>query len=132
MRVTLDTNILVRAVVQDDPIQAEAAAKVLREAELAAIPLTCLCEFVWVLRRIYKFPRESIASALHRLLASSNVVTERAAAEAGLWVHEQGGDFADGAIEFAGRQLGGAKFISFDGDAVRLFRRAGISAAMPT
>jgi predicted nucleic-acid-binding protein len=132
MRVTLDTNVLVRAVVQDDPLQAEAAAKILREAELAAVPVACLCEFVWVLRRIYKLPRESIASALHRLLASSNVVTERAAAEAGLWFHEQGGDFADGAIEFAGRQLGGTTFASFDRDAVSLFTRAGIAAAMPT
>ncbi len=60
MRITADTNILVRAVVADDKKQARAAARLLKGAELIAVTLPCLCEFVWVLRRVYKFGPENI------------------------------------------------------------------------
>lgn len=132
MKVTLDTNILVRAVVQDDETQAAAAIRILREAELIAVPVLCLCEFVWVLRRVYRMPPELIGTALRNLLASANVVTNRSAAEAGIRLHEQGGDFADGVIEFEGRHLGGTSFASFDRAAVRLLERAGLAAAVPS
>jgi predicted nucleic acid-binding protein len=46
MKVAVDTNVLVRAVVRDDPAQATAAAAVLTDAELIAVALPCLCEFV--------------------------------------------------------------------------------------
>lgn len=52
MRITADTNVLVRAVVGDDPSLAEAAMAALRGAERIAVPLPALCEFVWVLRRV--------------------------------------------------------------------------------
>jgi len=45
MRVAVDTNVLVRAVMRDDPLQASAAARVLADAELIAVALPCLCEF---------------------------------------------------------------------------------------
>ena len=132
MRVTLDTNVLVRAVVQDDARQAAAAAKLLREAELIAVPTACLCEFVWVLRRTYRLPPALVAGALRNLIASINVVTDRPAAEAGLWFHDKGGDFADGVIEFEGRHLGAAFFASFDRNAVGLLEQAGLAAMVPS
>ena len=46
MKVAVDTNVLVRAVVRDDPAQAVVAATVLTDAELIAVALPCLCEFV--------------------------------------------------------------------------------------
>ena len=46
MKVTVDTNILIRAVVRDDEQQGEAAATLLRQAELIVVSLPCLCEFV--------------------------------------------------------------------------------------
>jgi predicted nucleic-acid-binding protein len=58
MKITVDTNILVRAVVNDDKKQARAAAVLLKNAEIIAISLPCLCEFVWVLRRVYAFRLE--------------------------------------------------------------------------
>lgn len=54
MRITVDTNILVRVTVVDDPEQASLAAELLRTAELIAIPLSSLCEFVWVTMRAYR------------------------------------------------------------------------------
>ena len=44
MKVTVDTNVLIRAVVQDDPVQAQQAATVLLDAALIAVTLPSLCE----------------------------------------------------------------------------------------
>ena len=62
MKITADTNVLVRALVQDDPEQARAAAEVLEQAELVAVPVPVLCELVWVLRRVYQFSTAECAA----------------------------------------------------------------------
>lgn len=130
MKVIADTNILIRAVVRDDKKQAQAAAKLLREAEIIAVSLPCLCEFVWVLRRVYGFSQKDIGTALEALLGVSNVEVNRAAVEAGLAVHNAGGDFADGLIAFEGRWLGGETFVSFDKAAVSLLTAQGMQARL--
>ncbi|WP_428715084.1 type II toxin-antitoxin system VapC family toxin [Uliginosibacterium sediminicola] len=126
----MDTNVLVRAVVRDDPAQASAAAKVLTDAELIAVALPCLCEFVWVLSRVYGFQTADVAAAIRALLAASNVEINRPAVEAGLAVFEAGGDFADGVIAYEGNWLGGDTFVSFDKKAVALLTTQGQSARL--
>ena len=86
-----DTNVLVCAVVRNDPEQGIIAAGILIDAELIAVALPCLCEFVWVLRRVYGFLLSDIAAAIHTLLAAANVEMNRPAVEAGLAVLEAGG-----------------------------------------
>jgi predicted nucleic-acid-binding protein len=130
VKVIADTNILIRAVVRDDKKQAQAAAKLLREAEIIAVSLPCLCEFLWVLRRVYGFSQKDIGTALEALLDVSNVEVNRAAVEAGLAVHNAGGDFADGLIAFEGRWLGGETFVSFDKAAVSLLTAQGTQARL--
>lgn len=130
MKVAVDTNVLVRAVVRDDPAQASVAARVLAEAELIAVALPCLCEFVWVLRRVYGLQASDVASAIRALLAVANVETNRPAVEAGLSLLEAGGDFADGVIAFEGNWLGGETFFSFDKEAVALLTAQGQSARL--
>ena len=130
MKVTVDTNVLVRAVVCDDPAQASLAAKVLTDANLIAVALPCLCEFVWVLLRVYSFQPADAVAAIRALLAAANVETNRPAAEAGLSVLEAGGDFADGVIAFEGSWLGGETFVSFDNKAVALLTTQGQSARL--
>jgi predicted nucleic-acid-binding protein len=125
MRVTADTNILVRAVVRDDERQGEAAATLLREAELIAVSLPCLCEFVWVLRRVYGFGQPDISAALRALLGAGNVSVNRPAVDAGLAAFEAGGDLADGLIAYEGQWLGGEVFVSFDKKAVSLIAGQG-------
>lgn len=131
MKVTADTNVLVRAAVGDDPVQSPAAARALRAASLIAVTNPALCEFVWVLSRAYKRPAADIAGAIRRLLAADNVAANRLAVEAGLAFLEAGGDFADGAIAYEGTQLGADVFLSFDADAVALARTRQIGAATP-
>lgn len=125
MKITADTNVLVRAAVQDDPRQARQAAKVLQQAELVAVPVPVLCEFVWVLRRGYRKSVPDISAAIRRLMESSNVVMNRPAIEAGLSVLDTGGDFADGVIAYEGDWLGAEEFVSFDSKAVSVLRSQG-------
>lgn len=130
MHLTIDTNILVRAVVQDDAEQTHKALKVLSEASLVALSLPCLCEFVWVLRNGYKYSRKDTALAIGRLLEARNVEMNRPAVEAGLSALEAGGDFADGVIAFEGRWMGGEVFVSFDRKAVAVVTAQGEKAQL--
>lgn len=125
MKVAADTNVLVRAIMADDPVQARRAQAELAQASLVAIATPALCELVWVLGRGYAIDRADIADALRRLVASANVVTNRPAVEAGLALLEAGGDFADGVIAFEGRWLGGDIFLSFDKQAAGLVEAQG-------
>jgi predicted nucleic-acid-binding protein len=130
VKIAVDTNILVRAVVRDEEKQAEAAARLLKEAEVIAVSLPCLCEFVWVLRRLYGFAQRDISGAIEALLDAGNVVVNRPAVEAGMDVFNAGGDFADGVIAFEGRWLGGETFVSFDQKAVSLIAKQGYQAML--
>lgn len=130
MKIAVDTNVLVSAVMHDDAAQARAAAKALTGADLIAIALPCLCEFVWVLRKVYDVRTEDIAAAIRTLLAAANVQVNRPAAEAGLAMLEANGDFADGVIAYEGNWLGGETFVSFDKQAVALLSELGRSARL--
>lgn len=136
MRITADTNLLVRAAVPDgasreDAAQARRARAALAGAEIVAVPATALCEFAWVLARVYGYGRADVAAAIRRLVGSANAVCEASVVEAGLATLEAGGDFAAGAIAAAGTALGGDIFLSFDRKAVRLLRDAGQRAEEP-
>jgi predicted nucleic-acid-binding protein len=128
MKITIDSNVLVRAVVQDDPVQSQLAAAVLTDAALIAVALPCLCEFVWVLRKVYRFEAADAALAIRALSATANVEMNRPAVEAGLAMLEAGGDFADGVIAYEGKWLGGETFVSFDKKAVALLAAQGQAA----
>jgi len=117
MKMIVDSSLLIRAAVRDHARQARAAATFLREAEVIAVSLTCVCEFVAVLRNVYKFKREDIATALRVLLDAGNVEVNRPAVEAGMAVLNAGGDFADGVMAYEGQWLGGEIFVSFDKNA---------------
>lgn len=121
----MDTNVLVRATIADEPDQARRAMELLAQAELVAIPIAALCEFVWVARRTYRRPAHEVAGVIRTWLASSTVRLDGPAVEAGLEMLDAGGDFADGVIAFTGRQLGGSVFVSFDRKAVELVEAAG-------
>jgi predicted nucleic-acid-binding protein len=125
VKITVDTNVLVRAAVRDDPAQARIATKVLTDADVIAIALPTLCEFVWVLHSVYGFKTADAATAIRALLATANVAMNRPAVEAGLCLLEAGGDFADGVIAYEGNWLGGETFVSFDKQAVKLLAAQG-------
>lgn len=125
MKVTADTNVLLRAIMSDDPEQSPRAQAELEKAELVAITLPALCELVWVLSRGYRIATHDIVETVRRLIGSANVVANRPAVEAGLALLGAGGDFADGAIAFEGSWLGAESFLTFDQEAARLLEGRG-------
>jgi len=128
VKIAADTNVLVRAVVRDDKMQAEVAARVLRNASLVAVAASSLCELVWVLRRKYGLPAAEVAAAIRALLAAGNVEVDRPAVAAGLTMLDAGGDFADGVIAYEGKWLGAETFASFDKRAVEMLTAQGLAA----
>lgn len=130
MKISVDTNVLARAVLQDDVKQARIATKLLTQASLIAVPLPCLCELVWVLLRGANMSKEIVSAAIRALLDTSNVVMNRPAVEAGLAALDAGGDFADGVIAYEGNWLGGEVFVSFDKKAVALLTAQGVQTRL--
>jgi predicted nucleic-acid-binding protein len=131
LKITIDTNVLLRVVLHDDPQQAQAAEEILSKASLVAFPLPCLCELVWVLNRSYNFTRVELIHVVEKLCNIPNVAIDRAAVEAGLAVLKAGGDFADGVIAYEGAWLGGETFVSFDKKAVSPLAKQGKKTKLP-
>ncbi|HTF78615.1 MAG TPA: type II toxin-antitoxin system VapC family toxin [Bradyrhizobium sp.] len=125
MKITADTNVLVRAVTEDHVHQSKAAQMVLKKADVVALAIPALCELVWVLSQGYKIPSGEVAEAIRRLINGANVAVNRPAAEAGLALLDAGGDFADGVIAYEGSWLGADTFVSFDKKAVKLMEAQG-------
>src|SRR6266849_6904068 len=130
MKITADTNVLVRAITGDDEQQSKVAQAGLASADAVALALPALCELVWVLSQGYKIPSAEIAEAIRRLMNGANVVMNRPAAEAGLALLDAGGDFADGVIAYEGRWLGAETFVSFDKKAAKLMDAQGESSRL--
>lgn len=130
MKIALDTSVLVRAAVRDDPEQTDAATRLMSRAKMLAIALPSLCEFAWVMRSIYSLRPSDIANAIRKLLAAENVEVNRPAVEAGLAMLDAGGDFADGVIAYEGKWLGADTFVSFDEKAVKMLMAQGVAARL--
>ena len=131
MKITPDTNVLVRVLVGDDAEQTKAAQAILKKADTVAISISALCELTWVLSRGYETSAENIASSIRHFINASNVIVNRPLAEAGLALLDAGGDFADGIIAHEGYWLGAETFVSFDKKAVRLVEASGGMARLP-
>lgn len=130
MKITADTNVLVRAMTGDDKRQSKIAQTELAKADVVAVALPALCELVWVLSQGYKIPGVEIAEAIRRLINGVNVIVNRPAVEAGLALLDAGGDFADGVIAYEGHWLGADRFVSFDKKAVKLMEAQGQSVRL--
>ena len=130
MKIAVDTNVLVRAAVRDEPEQTEAAIRLMGRAKMVAIAVPSLCEFVWVLRSVYGFKSSDMSRAIRTLLAAGNVKTNRPVVDAGLAMLDAGGDFADGVIAYEGRWLGAETFVSFDKRAVEMLKAQGVAARL--
>lgn len=130
MKITADTNVLLRLVVPGDEAQQKLAIETLKGADSVAISVHSLCELAWVMERSYNVARPDVAAAIRRFMNTRNVVVNRPIVEAGLAVIDAGGDFADGVIAFDGRFHGGETFVSFDRKAVKLLKGQGSDALL--
>lgn len=130
MKLAVDTNVLLRAALDDHPSQGAAARELLAAADMVVVSIQSLCEFVWVLRRRYRASAGDIENSIRRLVDASNVEVDRPAVEAGLALLADGGDFADGVVAYEGERLGAETFVSFDRKAVALLAARGRKATL--
>ncbi|ULB45464.1 type II toxin-antitoxin system VapC family toxin [Limnospira fusiformis KN01] len=93
--IAVDTNIVVRLLTQDDPVQYQKSLELFQNPEIF-ISNTVILETEWVLRFAYKFKRNQVCSALRKLVGLPNVyLTNPMLVHQALLWHENGLDFAD-------------------------------------
>ena len=123
----VDTNVLVRALVRDDPAQAARAQSVIG-GQAIYIPVTVMLELEWVLRSRYAFAPKQVAQALALIASLGNAtVGERQAVLAATVRVAQGWDFAE-ALHHALSE-GCDDFVTLDADLARRALRG--PAAVP-
>lgn len=122
----LDTNVLVRFLVQDEAVQFGIARRLIEEqevkGELVVVSLLVLLETEWVLRSRYGLAKERIVDAITALLDAAQIDFEdESTVEEGLFQWKDGAaDFADCLIGARNRRLGCRATATFDAKAARL------------
>lgn len=128
--IALDTNVLVRALVQDDAAQTPFAQGLVAHAEGVFVARTVLLELEWVLRSAYRQTPATIHESLLRLLRLPHVVTEQAHQVAqALEDFARGMDFAD-ALHLAAAESAGAGLHTFDAGFAKSAKRLGRPATL--
>ena len=120
----LDTNVLVRYVMQDDPRQSPRATRLieaLKPDEPGFVPVVALVELVWVQSGSYTLDRAQVATVLDTLLRSKELVIDRAelVTQALNRYNAAGADFADALIERIAAAAGCSATMTFDASAVK-------------
>jgi predicted nucleic-acid-binding protein len=120
----LDTNVLVRYVMQDDPKQSQKASRLIESLTPEApgfVPLVSLVELVWVLTSCYDLTREQVSQALEGLLRAKEIVLDCAEQVSQVLRTFGAGsaDFADCLNERTAAAAGCEKTMTFDAGAVK-------------
>ena len=122
----LDTNVVLRYLLQDDPKQTQQANEIfegrLSELEPGYVNLACVLEIVWVLRSLLRLDAVQIASHLENLLAADSLVVqnEQQVFEAAFALKRGMGEFEDALIGALNLWAGCEKTLTFDRRAGRL------------
>jgi predicted nucleic-acid-binding protein len=122
----LDTNILVRYLTQDDPLQSPKANEIieqrLTEEDPGFVGIVAMVQTVWVLERAYRLPAHEIAAALERMLQTDVLVieNEQEVFTAMIALKLGQGSFADSVIAALGARAGCSYTLTFDRTAAGL------------
>lgn len=123
--VAVDTNVLIRYIVQDDRHQAAAASRLIDRAAAQGmtiyVSLVTLVEIVWVLQRTYGFSREQTAATVDALLAADALMlqNEYEVHTANEIFRETSADFPDALIAAVAEWAGCSTTLTFDRKAAR-------------
>jgi len=122
----LDTNILVRYLAQDDPIQSPKATEIierrLSKGNPGFVNIVAMVETVWVLDRAYGLATHEIVAAVERMLQAEVLVVEneQEVFTAMIALKEARGSFADAVIAALGAKAGCSSTLTFDQKALRM------------
>lgn len=118
--IAVDTNVLVRFLVEDDREQTAIASAIVERAidadEPLFVPQIVLCELVWVLSHAYRFRRADILNLLQQLRRGAQVTIERPdEVRRAIESYAAGrGDFADYLIAERAMASGCSAVLTFD------------------
>ena len=120
----IDTNVLVRYLVQDDFDQAKKATQFIASECSADAPglinRIVVCELVWVLESAYGYPRDKVVFALEKILHTIQFrIEDHQEAWSSFREYQAGGDFADAFIAGVNRRCGCSHTVTFDRKAGR-------------
>ncbi|TKS62518.1 MAG: hypothetical protein EWM73_02386 [Nitrospira sp.] len=122
----LDTNVLVRYLVQDDPGQSRKATQVIAKRCTRDAPgfvnRIVLCELVWVLESAYGYSKDTIVAVLEKLLRTSQLkIEDMQSAWIAFRMYQKGkADFADCLLGTTNRFGGCNETVTFDQAASKL------------
>ncbi len=120
----LDTNVLVRYIMQDDTKQSPLATRLVESLSAEApgfVPLVSVVELAWVLSSAYELDRAQLVEAFEGLLRTKEIVVDRAEI---VWkslriFQSDNADFADCLIERSAASAGCERTMTFDRSAVK-------------
>lgn len=122
----LDTNILVRYLAQDDPVQSAKATEIIEQRLTAAdrgfVSVVTMAEIVWVLDRAYGLTKKEITAAIERMLQVEVLLieNEQEVFAAMIALKQSQGAFADALIAQLGTKAGCTHTLTFDRKALRI------------
>jgi predicted nucleic-acid-binding protein len=122
----LDTNVLIRYLTQDDPVQSAKATEILErrltQKNPGFVSLVAMVETVWVLDRAYGLTARELATAVERLLQVEvlTIENEQEVFTAMVAIKQGRGSFADALIAELGARAGCTRTLTFDQKALRL------------
>lgn len=114
----IDTNVLLRVLLQDDPVQGPIAARFFRELGTDSpgfITQVTLAETYWVLARAKRLPRATCLAVIRRLVETEVLeFDDGEGVVRALSLAEAGADFADALIQGAMELFGVDETVTFD------------------
>ena len=122
----LDTNVLVRYLAQDDPVQSPTATELierrLSDADPGFVSTVAMAETAWVLERAYGLSDHEVAAAIERTLQAGVLMIEHEqdVFTAMIALRQGRGSFADALIGALGARAGCSHTVTFDREASRL------------
>jgi predicted nucleic-acid-binding protein len=122
----LDTNVIVRYIAQDDPVQSRKAADLIENRltleEPGFVSIVAMVETVWVLERSYDLGATELAAAIKRMLQIDSLLieSEQEVFTAMIALKQGEGSFADALVAALGRKAGCKHTLTFDRKALRL------------
>lgn len=124
--ISLDTNVLVRLLTNDEPVQAQKARHALDQATQDKhriwVSVVVACELVWVLQRLYSYDKSQVIVVLSALLKFPGLemenpqVIKKSVDE----LQHSSADFADILLGFLSAEEGAAHVLTFDKKAAKL------------
>ena len=123
--IALDTNVIVRYIAQDDPVQSSIATRIFEEvvsdSNHGFITVIALCETLWVLARAYGQSRDKLVEVLEALLKADALEVEHRDL---VWAAKEDfrvgkANFSDYLIARIGKSQGATTMISFDEKALK-------------